>query len=123
MAGTRNLVKNKWRKGGGGYVQEHVAVVEEVLGRRLPAGAEVHHVDLDPTNNRKDNLVVCPSHAYHMLLHQRTRALKECGNANFLRCFLCGKYNAPSDIQYAKDGKFRWCKGGGCAARKRENGN
>lgn len=52
---------------------EHIVVAERVLGRRLPSGAVVHHVNLDTHDNRPCNLVICPNEAYHRLLHKRLR--------------------------------------------------
>ena len=61
-----------WRNNGITYKKyEHVAVAEAALGRTLPPGAEVHHVDGDPTNNAPSNLVICQDHKYHSLLHAR----------------------------------------------------
>lgn len=54
-------------------IAEHRLVVERALGKALPPGAIVHHVNSDPSDNRPCNLVVCPDHRYHMLLHSRQR--------------------------------------------------
>ena len=54
----------------GRYIQEHVAVVEGVLGRCLKRGEVVHHINGDSLDNRKRNLLVC-TQSYHMLIHQR----------------------------------------------------
>jgi hypothetical protein len=54
---------------------EHVAIAEAALGKRLPTGAVVHHVDGDRFNNANSNLVVCESQSYHMLIHARTRVV------------------------------------------------
>lgn len=82
----------------GAHAREHVLIAVCVLGHALPRGAEVHHVSGDGRDNRHQNLVVCDSHGYHYLLHQRTRALDKCGNANWLPCCYCLQYDAPERL-------------------------
>lgn len=79
---------------------EHVAIVEKILGRPLPRGAVVHHVDHDRQNNVPTNFVVCPDRAYHALLHRRERALDACGNVNWRRCRVCRQYDDPANLQF-----------------------
>ena len=81
-----------------------VAIVESILGYCLPDGVQVHHVDGDSSNNSNENLVVCPNQAYHHLLHRRTKALEECGNANWRKCNICKKYDDPKNLQIRADG-------------------
>ena len=73
----------------------HVAVAERVLGRRLTKGVVVHHWDRNGKNNENGNLLICPSQAYHMLIHARQRAFEECGNANWRKCPYCKKWDDP----------------------------
>jgi len=62
--------------GGNKYKMEHVLMAEKALGKPLPKGVVVHHVDGDPAANRKPwNLVVCPNQDYHLLLHRRAQSL------------------------------------------------
>lgn len=77
---------------------EHVLIAERVLGRTLPIGAVVHHADENRSNNAPNNLVICPNQAYHMLLHQRMRALAACGNANWMKCVFCKRYDDPDRL-------------------------
>ena len=51
---------------------KHREIVEEVLQRKLTRYEVVHHVDNDPMNNAKTNLLVC-NQKYHMELHARMR--------------------------------------------------
>ncbi len=51
-----------------GYVYEHIVIAEEDLGRAIVEGEEVHHLDLDRSNNRLSNLIVI-SKAAHCKIH------------------------------------------------------
>ncbi len=51
-----------------GYVYQHRLVVEKHLGRYLTADEIIHHIDLDPTNNVLENLMVL-SASEHGMLH------------------------------------------------------
>jgi len=81
-----------------GYIYEHTAVAEAALGRVLPVGAEVHHFNGDKTDNRGANLVICPDHKYHALLHTRTNALRACGNPEWRKCPYCKQHDDPSNM-------------------------
>lgn len=83
----------------------HIQIAERALGKPLPAGAVVHHIDLNPRNNSTNNLVVCPSQKYHFLLHRRQRALNAGYPAHYLRCNACKQYGNPTEMYvYEKKG-------------------
>lgn len=79
-------------------VMEHVAIAEKAIGKPLPPRAEVHHVDLDRANNAPTNLVVCPDHAYHALLHIRQAAMDATGDPNQRQCKVCHRYSPTSEM-------------------------
>lgn len=104
----------------GGYVHvmingkrkdKHIFIAEKALGRKLPIGAEVHHVDLDRANNDPSNLVICPNKLYHRLLHKRQKALEECGNPSWEKCCICKTYDAPENLKGLKEKVKRYHKG------------
>ena len=76
-------------------------VAEKVLGRSLPTGVVIHHVDEDPTNNNNSNLVVCENQSYHFLLHRRMKALKACGHASWRKCQFCEEYDSLKNLYIA----------------------
>lgn len=106
----------------GGYVHimaagvleyEHIILAERAVGRALPKGVQVHHVDDNRSNNSPTNLVVCPDQMYHRLLHRRARAFDACGNANYLICRHCRKYDDPKNliVDGSRSQAHRECRG------------
>jgi predicted nucleic acid-binding Zn ribbon protein len=58
------------------YRYEHIVVAETALGKPLPVGAVVHHVNGDMHDNRPANLLICQDRSYHSKLHARDRKRK-----------------------------------------------
>lgn len=79
-----------------GYVREHILVAERALGKFLPDKTEIHHVNQVKSNNTPSNLVICPDRSYHVLLHQRTKAIKACGKSTWRPCKYCKQYDDPN---------------------------
>jgi hypothetical protein len=74
-----------------GYVPDHILAAEKALGKSLPPKAVIHH-------HTPQQLVLCESQAYHMLLHRRMRALKACVHADWRKCPYCKQYDDPLNL-------------------------
>jgi len=89
-------------------------IAETALGHVMPPRAQVHHVDEDKQNNRHDNLVICEDHAYHALLHVRTRVVKAGGDPDTQRiCSVCKAVKNLSEFgrdRTSQDGRGRRCQ-------------
>ena len=94
----------------------HIAIVEDILGHKLPKGAHVHHVDANSANNEHSNLVVCPNQDYHLLLHRRQRAMDTCGNPDYRKCLKCKTWDHPNNMREykRKDGTTAYYKHESC---------
>jgi len=68
----------------GGYVPEHVRVMELSLGRRIQPGEVVHHIDHNKQNNDLENLQLLTS-SQHSSLHRREEGERA-------RCSGCGTF-------------------------------
>ena len=87
-----------------GYAQEHIVVAERVFGKPLPKDCVIHHVNGKKKPNINKNLVICQDDSYHRFIHKRTRAYKASGNANFVKCTICKKYDDPINLYIRPDG-------------------
>lgn len=116
------IVRDRSRKHG--YVYEHTLKAERALGRPLPHGAQVHHVDSNRRNNANRNLVICQDLAYHRLLHVRAKTLRAGGNPNTQQlCTWCGTVkdmNAFGKNAFNKRTGLHWTCRACSAAYQRE---
>lgn len=74
---------------------EHRVVAARALGKALPPGAEVHHIDGNRKNNANTNLVICQDRSYHRLLHRRQWIKRAGGDPN--KHFWCSCCKRPVD--------------------------
>lgn len=94
-----------------GYVAQHILVAERALGKPLPAGAVVHHVNEIKSDNRNANLVICHDNAYHKLLHFRARIKSAGGDPNTDRiCSTCKRVLPIGAFHRKKADINRECK-------------
>ena len=73
------------------YVREHILIAEAALGKFIKPPHVIHHYT-------QDQLVVCEDQAYHLLLHQRERALNACKHASWKKCWFCKQYGDPKSM-------------------------
>ena len=85
------LLPSHPRAHGIGYVYEHIVIVEKAMGKPLNRPHVVHH-------HTPEQLVACENDAYHVLLHQRQRALRKSGHAHWLKCRFCKQYDDPKKL-------------------------
>jgi len=76
---------------------EHIVVMEKKLGRFLSNEEVVHHIDGDRSNNHPNNLMVYKDNAVHCFNHYRKIALDSCGNADYVKCWICKEWDTPSN--------------------------
>ena len=89
-----------------GDIPEHILIAERALGRYMPDGVEVHHVDGNTMNNAPSNLVICQDKAYHKLLHVRARIVQAGGNPNTHKlCGMCHQPRPLADFNRSVDNK------------------
>lgn len=101
---------------GGPHVREHIIVASRAVGRPLPAGAVVHHINGDRADNAPQNLVVFQSSNEHLEAHRKLRVLRAGGDPWNDRMCSCGP--RPSSEFHLKP-SGRWtseCRS--CTARR-----
>lgn len=112
MRGDRTVYARIGKKG----LLVHRLLAERALGRPLPKGAEVHHVDGD-TMSPSPRLVICQDRTYHRLLHWRAMVIRAGGDpALHSVCKRC--YAAKPFAMFKRQSKNRtatspvrtWCK-------------
>lgn len=104
---------------------EHILVAEKALGKPLPKGTEVHHIDENRHNNAGSNLVICQDRAYHKLLHRRMRRLRDCGSLDLKRCWKCKEVKSLNEYYRCSDsadGLSGRCKTCASAAKRKTVG-
>lgn len=106
------VVANRYAQSGPIY--GHRVVVEQILGRPLAGEECVHHLNEIKSDNRPENLVVCPTQAYHLLLHARQRIVNAGGHPDKHRiCAICRALLPKTDFTTNKqtwDGRFGNCR-------------
>lgn len=85
-----------------GYAYKHRLIAEQMLGRQLKRGEEVHHDDDNPSNNRRRNLIITRNHATHLAQHRTRTDKRQPGDRNpTIKCACgCGRTMKKFDRFY-----------------------
>lgn len=75
--GSPNIKRYRKRRIGGRITQEHTYVAEQLLGRRLQSGENLHHRNGLKLDNRPDNLILFPTMSAHRQYENRYREYLE----------------------------------------------
>jgi hypothetical protein len=78
----------------GMVVREHRILAEKVLGRPLPEGVEIHHLEGGHTGP----IVICQDSNYHKLLEVRTRAFLATGDPHKRQCRHCHEWDSVENL-------------------------
>lgn len=83
-----------------GYAYEHRVVAEALMGRRLRAGEQVHHIDGNKQNNSPANVEVTTSRAHHGVRHRRPASRRRLpGEANLsIECGCGASFNKYDEL-------------------------
>ena len=113
---AHGYVRRNNHSGPGLHKPEHVLIVEAVVGRVLPRGAVVHHVNAVRSENKHSNLAVLQTSAEHIELHRKMRVRAAGGDPWRDRmCCSCGPRPA-SEFYATPSGYSSQCKD--CARRE-----
>ena len=82
----------------GGYVLESHLLAEKTLGKELPESVVIHHVDGKKGQQNPRAIVICQDDVFHMLLHKRLRAYRQCGHTSWVKCRFCKTYDTPENL-------------------------
>ena len=77
------------------YKRNYVVQAEIALGKSLDSKHQIHH-------HSGTQLVICENQIYHRLLHDRTRALRTCGHADWRKCCFCKQYDNPKNLVFSQ---------------------
>ena len=53
----------------------HRKLIEDIIGRKLTILEIVHHIDGNPSNNDKENLLLCPDNSAHQQIHNQLQQI------------------------------------------------
>lgn len=90
-----------------GSVFEHILVAESAVGKALPEGAVVHHVNDRKDDNVPSNLCLLQNNVEHLELHRRRRVLRAGGRpfADWI-CSRCKGVKPWTSFRRRSDGRI-----------------
>lgn len=75
-----------------GYIMEHRAVLEDVLGRYITPTEKVHHRDGNRLNNTPENLFLFPNNRLHSQYHQKKKKIPTLTEEKFMKLYIISSF-------------------------------
>ena len=88
---------NGYEKRIGGKVK-HRLIYEDYIGRELVREDVIHHINLDKTDNRLENLYLCNGQSEHSFLHRQLEKLAGQLVKSGVILFDCGEYKIVQQL-------------------------
>lgn len=86
-----------------GYIFEHRLIAEKIICKPLPEKVVIHHHPSNPSAI----LVICQDNVYHLFLHQRINAYRNCGHVDWRKCKYCKQYDSVENLSIST-GNGKW---------------
>lgn len=91
----KSMTSENWE----GYVYEHIVIAEEDYGRSIDSDEDVHHLDLDRSNNSPSNLIILSKKSHGKLHKWIDKGAFISVNSDTRKCRRCNVCEKPLKLK------------------------